>query len=144
MSDYRTILAFDFGLKRIGVAVGQELTRSAQALTTLNSRNNQPDWDEIQSLIREWQPQLLVLGLPTHMDGSEHAFTDATRDFGAQLKARYNLPLEYMDERLSSVEAEQTLKQRGIKIDGKSSKSHIDQVAAQLILQSWLNQHPTP
>ena len=135
----RTLLGFDFGTQRIGIAVGQELTHSVTPLTTLKARNSKPDWEQISQLISEWQPDLLIVGLPLHMDGSEQTMTDAARRFGNQLKGRYNLPVEMVDERLSSYEAEELLQQQPASRRKKQDKGYIDQLAAQLILQSWLD-----
>jgi putative Holliday junction resolvase len=128
-----TLLGFDYGRLRTGVAVGQTLTGTASALVTLNSRNNKPDWDGIDKLIQEWQPDGLVVGVPVHMDGTEQEMTRAARKFGRQLKARYNLPLYEAEERLSSAEAEQNL-------GGSQDKAAIDREAARLILQAWLDE----
>jgi putative Holliday junction resolvase len=129
----RTLLGFDYGRLRTGVAVGQTLTGTASALITLQARNNRPDWDGIDKLIREWQPDGLVVGVPVHMDGTEQEMTAAARKFGRQLKARYNLPVYEADERLSSAEAEQNL-------GGTQDKAAIDREAARLILQAWLDE----
>jgi len=102
----RTLLGFDFGLKRIGVAVGQEMTGTASALTTVAARDGKPDWDAISRLIHEWQPDAVVVGLPLNMDGSDHELSRRARRFGNQLHGRYNLPAHFIDERLSSLEAE--------------------------------------
>ena len=102
----RVVLGFDFGEKRIGVAVGQELTGTARGITTLTSKNRQPDWEAISRLIEEWRPDLLVVGHPLHMDGSEQPLTHLAYRFGNRLSGRYNLPVERVDERLSSYEAE--------------------------------------
>jgi putative Holliday junction resolvase len=133
----QTLLGFDYGTKRIGVAVGQDITRSVTPLTTLHSQNDKPDWDAISKLITEWQPDRLVVGLPLHLDGSVQALTERAQRFGNQLKGRYNLPVEMVDERLTSHEAETELVTR----KGKSTKADIDALAAALILQSWLDQH---
>jgi len=132
----QTLLGFDYGTKRIGVAVGQDITRTVSPLTTLHSQNNKPDWDAIGKLITEWQPDRLVVGLPLHLDGSSQALTERVQRFGNQLKGRYNLPVEMVDERLTSHEAETELATRG----GKTAKADIDALAAALILQSWLDQ----
>lgn len=133
----RTLLGFDYGHLRTGVAVGQTLTQSASALLTLTARNNKPDWDTIDKLIKEWQPDGLVIGVPLHMDGSEQEMTKKAQKFGRQLKARYNLPVYEADERLSSDEAQQNL--------GKShDKAAIDREAARLILQAWLDEQGKP
>ena len=141
MSQYRTILGFDFGTRRIGVAVGQEITASARALVTLQSKHGQPDWDRISRLVDEWQPALLVVGMPTSMDGEPHVLEQTVKDFGNQLKQRYNLPVEWMDEKLSSVEAEEILAQSGVSRQRKQDKTEIDKLAARIILQSWLNRN---
>ena len=134
MSDRpRTLLGFDFGTKRIGVAVGQELTRTATALATLTSPDGGPDWQEITRLIEEWQPDALVVGLPLNLDGSESESSRLARRFGNRLAGRYNLPVFTADERLSSTEAEAILAEQG-----PVEKADIDKLAAQLILQSWL------
>jgi len=133
-----TLLGFDFGEKRIGIAVGQTLTGSVNPLTTLAAINQKPDWDGIGALIEEWRPALLIVGLPLHMDGSEQELTQRAKRFGNQLKGRYNLPVEWVDERLSSDEAERLLREQGKK---RSNKADIDKLAAALILQSWLEQH---
>jgi len=133
----QTLLGFDFGEKRIGIAVGQSLTGSVTPLTTLSAIRQKPDWAGIEALIKEWQPDRLIVGLPLHMDGSEQDMTQRAKRFGNQLKGRYNLPVEWMDERLSSDEAERILQQRGAK---RSDKKDIDKLAAALILQSWLDQ----
>lgn len=132
----QTLLGFDYGTKRIGVAVGQNVTHSVTPLTTLHSKNDKPDWDAIGKLIAEWQPDKLVVGLPLHLDGSVQALTERVQRFGNQLKGRYNLPVELVDERLTSHEAETELAARG----GKTAKADIDALAAALILQSWLDQ----
>ncbi len=134
----RTLLGFDYGMRRIGVAVGQELTGTATALVTLNARDGRPDWAQISALITEWQPQALVVGLPYNMDGSEQAMTVAARRFGNQLKGRYNLPVYLYDERLSSMDAEQRIEAAALPRHKKQDRGIVDRVAAQLILQAWL------
>ena len=132
------LLGFDFGAKRIGVAVGQELTRTARPLETLKSRDGGPDWAGISRLIEQWRPDALVLGLPLNLDGSDHEITRLARRFGNRLRGRYNLPVHTIDERLSSAEAEALLAEKG-----RFDKSDVDKVAAQVILQSWLEQQST-
>lgn len=138
MTAARTILGFDFGMKNIGIAVGQELTSTANPLTAIKARDGIPDWEQIRKLLDEWKPALLVVGLPLNMDGTEQEMTAAARRFGNRLHGRFNLPVEWQDERLSTYEA---LDQMGIrsKMDSRQ-RSDIDQLSAQLILQSWLNQ----
>lgn len=134
----RVLLGFDFGIKRIGVAVGQQLTGTARALETLTSPDGGPDWHGISRLIEQWHPDALVLGLPLNLDGTDHEITRLARRFGNRLRGRYNLPVYTIDERLSSSEAEALLAERG-----RFDKADVDKVAAQLILQSWLEQQST-
>lgn len=125
----QTLLGFDFGEKRTGVAVGQALTRTASGLTTLHSRQGKQDWSSISRIIEEWKPDGLVVGIPYHMDGSEQAMTLKTQKFCRQLEGRYHLPVYEAEERLTSCAVEQDA--------GKHGKD-IDKLAAQLILQDWL------
>ncbi|HDZ16226.1 hypothetical protein LCGC14_1634700 [marine sediment metagenome] len=138
MSAARTLLGFDFGMKNIGIAVGQELTGTANPLTAIKARDGIPDWTIIGKLIAEWKPDMLIVGLPLNMDGTEQEMTAAAKRFGNRLNGRFNVPVEWQDERLTTFEA---LEQMGIrsKMDSKQ-RSDVDQLSAQLILQSWLNQ----
>lgn len=138
MSSARTLLGFDFGMKNIGIAVGQELTATANPLTAIKARDGIPDWSHIEKLLKEWQPDLLIVGLPLNMDGTEQEMTAAAKRFGNRLNGRFNIPVEWQDERLTTYEA---LDQMGIrsKMDSRQ-RSDVDQLSAQLILQSWLNQ----
>lgn len=129
-----TYLGFDFGTKRIGVAVGQELTCTATALVTLTTVNDKPDWESITRLIAEWRPDAMVVGLPLNMDGTETEITPRARRFANQLNGRYGLLVHLMDERLSTIEAQHLLAQQGRSRRNMDS----DKLAAQLILQSWL------
>jgi putative Holliday junction resolvase len=135
-----TYLGFDYGSKRIGVAVGQDLTGSASALTTLTTRDQNPPWQAIDELVQHWLPQAFVVGLPYNKDGSEHSVTRAARHFGNQLQERFQRPVYWVDERLTSSEAESILAQRNAKKKKGAAKADIDKLAAQLILQSWLDQ----
>jgi len=132
---YRALLGFDYGHRRIGVAVGQALTRSATPLTTIACRNHKPDWAAISRLIEEWKPDALVVGIPYHMDGSEQPATEAARRFCRQLRARYRLAVHSAEERLSSYVVESQLS------SAPDTKTDIDALAAQVILQDWLQQH---
>jgi len=131
---HQTLLGFDYGCKRIGVAVGQQLTRSATALTTVRARDGKPDWPAISHLIEEWQPDALVVGIPYHMDGTEQDMTRAVRRFCRQLEGRYRLPVYQADERLTSYIVESSQPGNG------DTHQDIDPLAAQLILQDWLQQ----
>ena len=122
----RTILAFDFGLKRIGVAVGEPELGTAHPLPAVVR------FDQIQTLISEWKPGQLVVGLPTSVEGKAHAMTRQAEDFARRLERRFKLPVTRVDERFTSVEAESRL--RGIK------RKAIDSVAAQLILEQYFDE----
>ena len=134
----RTLLGFDFGTKRIGIAIAQEVTGTANALTTINAIKHKPDWDSISKIIKEWQPDLLVIGLPLHMDGTEQPITQAARRFSNQLNGRYQIPIALMDERLSSNEAESIINEQSGSRSLYQDKAQIDMISAQLILQSWM------
>ena len=134
----QTLLGFDFGTQRIGVAVGQSITGTATALCTVNARNKQPDWERISELIDDWHPDALVVGLPLHADGSDSGTTTAVRKFAHQLKERSHLPVHIMDERLSSHAAKQLQHQ-----DKTGRKADIDAIAAMIILQNWLESENT-
>lgn len=127
-----TVLAFDFGEVRIGAAVGEAQIASAHPLETINTPENAVRFARIAGLIREWQPQALVVGLPTHMNGQAHAVTDLCRRFGRRLNGRFALPVYWVDERLSSIEAEHLL--ADAQVFGRKQKAVLDQVAAQAIL----------
>ena len=132
----RTFLGFDYGLKRIGVAVGQELTGTATALVTVRATDGKPDWQAISRLIEEWQPDEVVVGLPLNMDGSSSELSKRATRFGNQLHGRYNLRAHFMDERLSSLQAEAELRGQS----RKGQAGDVDKVAAKIILESWLRQ----
>lgn len=136
----RTYLAFDYGEKYIGVAVGSSHSRLAEPVTTLRGSAKNPDWVGISKLMEEWRPYALVVGLPLNMDGSVNAMTRAARKFGQRLKERYNLPVQMVDERLSTLAAREILNEAGVSM--RRHKSRLDQVAAQTILQSFLNELP--
>ena len=138
-SPVQTALGFDFGLKRIGAAVGQSLTRSASPLGVVAMRGGEPDWEAIAGLIREWQPGALVVGLPYNMDLSEQDMTHKARHFAAQLAERFPLPVHTVDERLSSREAEAALKEQRQLGRRRITREDIDGAAACVILESWFN-----
>ncbi|GAB6071076.1 Holliday junction resolvase RuvX [Thiomicrorhabdus hydrogeniphila] len=122
------IIGFDFGLRRIGVAIGQTISQTASPETIVNSKDGKPDWEHISKLFEQWQPVAIVVGLPMRLDGSEQALTQPARKFGQRLNGRYQRPVFYIEEQLSSIEAEQ----RGLK------QKHIDDHAAQILLENWL------
>lgn len=126
-----TLLAFDYGLKRIGVAVGQTVTGTANALQTVTVKNHQPDWPAIERLIETWSPDALVVGLPLNMDGTEQEMTGHARKFSRKLHGRFKLPVHLADERLTTREA-------NWRQSGKGADENLDPVAAQVILEGWL------
>lgn len=130
-----TVLAFDFGEKRIGVATGETLLGSAHPLTVIHAESNDDRFAAIGKLVAEWQPVLLVVGLPTHADGTPHEMTRLATKFGERLQRRFKLPIGFADERLTSLDAESRLRETGR--NSKSAKPLLDAVAAQLILQTW-------
>lgn len=132
----QTLLGFDYGRRRIGVAVGQRLTQSATPLTTIRARDGKPDWPAVSRLLEEWKPGALVVGIPYHMDGAEQDMTHAARKFCRQLEGRYRLPVHQAEERLSSWVVENQLSVR------EQAGTDIDALSAQIILQDWLQQEP--
>ena len=133
-----TVLGFDYGTKKMGIAAGQTITRTATGLETIPLKKSIPDWIRIDKLVQEWNPGRLILGLPLNRDGSEHKFTKKVQNFAKQLHQRYGLEVLFVDERLSSWEAKSKLKESG-RIRDKQS-SNVDTLAAQLILQNWLDE----
>ena len=133
-----TYLGFDFGTRRIGVAVGQDITKTAKPLTTLLAQSGEPNWSEIKQIIKQWSPAALIVGIPYHMDGSEQAITLLARAFAKQLTEKTGLVVHEMDERLSTLAARQNVFERGGFKELKGTA--IDSVAAQVILEGWLRQ----
>jgi putative Holliday junction resolvase len=134
-----TILAFDFGLRRIGVAVGQQVTATANPLAVIKNGSDGPDWAAIAELIREWQPARIVVGMPAHADGSPSQIANQVWVFIDEL-ARFERPVETEDERYSSLEAEELLKSvRALGLRGRIRKEMIDSTAATLIAERWLS-----
>ena len=138
-----SVLAFDFGTKRIGVAIGIQLGAgclgSARALTTIDSGSNDARFAAIASLIAEWQPVRLLVGRPLNDDGTPHDMTARCERFANQLRGRFRLPVDEVDERFSSTEAEAGLRERGL--SWQERKTQIDAEAALIILQSWFDAH---
>ena len=132
-----TILAFDFGTRRIGVAVGERTIGLAHPLATIATEQNEQRFAAIEALIAEWHPTLLVVGLPLHADGTAHALTARARRFAKQLEGRFGLTAELVDERFTTHAAGAALLDAGVK--RSSHKGVRDQVAAQLILQTYLD-----
>ena len=131
-------MAFDFGLRQIGVAVGNCLLGTSQPLSILRAKDGVPDWRAVESLIDEWRPDLLVVGDPLNMDGSDSELCARARKFGRRLHGRLGLPVAMTDERLSSFEAKQNSREQGHR--GDFREQPVDSYAAELILQTWLAQ----
>lgn len=132
------IIGFDFGQRRIGVAIGNNISKTAQPLTTIESTSRDQKFKVIQKIIKEWQPISIVVGIPFNIDGSEHQVTNLSKNFAKQLEQKYSLPIHLIDERYTSIEANNEIKNK--KIDLKKRKLLIDQIAAKIILQSYLDQ----
>jgi putative Holliday junction resolvase len=132
-----TILAFDFGEARIGVAMGTSELGIAHPLETIAQEGNEARFLRIAALIGEWQPQQLVVGLPAHMSGEEHEISRLARKFANRLHGRFGLPVFMADERLSSAAASEALNETGLR--GRKQKPALDQVAAMQILQGWFD-----
>lgn len=133
-----TVLGLDFGEKRIGVALGEPEVGIASPLETIRHEANDARFAAIDKLVAEWKISGFVVGLPMHMDGTEHQLTQLSRKFARRLKARYSLPVWLVDERLTSVIAEDMLHEAGV--HGRRQKEMLDQVAAQAILAGWFEQ----
>jgi putative Holliday junction resolvase len=133
-----TVLAFDFGTQRIGVAIGETGIGVAHPLATISNPAGERRFEAIGSLLEEWRPVLLVVGLPTHADGTAHAMTARVRRFARQLEDRFGLPVAFCDERFTTQAAALALHGAGVR--GRARKAVRDQVAAQLILQGYLDQ----
>ncbi|MBP6355171.1 MAG: Holliday junction resolvase RuvX [Nitrosomonas sp.] len=133
-----TVLAFDFGKKRIGVAIGNNLLSTAQPLITVDSENTEQRFAMIAKLIETWQPVLLVVGLPMHSDGTAHELTHLSQRFARRLAGRFKIKVILKDERYTSQSASAALREVGI--TGRKQKTVLDQVAAQHILQSFFDE----
>lgn len=140
-----TALGFDFGTRRIGVAVGNTITGNARPLETIHHYGT-PDWAGIANLIGQWRPEILIVGMPLQKDGSQQEMTRHAREFMQVLTQRFDLPVESIDERFSSIEAQQRLRQQRANGTRKQRvrTGDTDAVAAQVILENWLAQHDVP
>lgn len=135
----KTILCFDYGTKSIGVAVGQSITQTANPIADLTAKDGIPNWDDIKKLIQEWQPDLLLVGLPLNMDGNPSEIGVRAKKFANRLHGRFGLPFAMADERLSSFEAKGNIIQQTGSRDFKNN--NVDSLAAVIILQSWLTEN---
>ncbi|MDF3013229.1 MAG: Holliday junction resolvase RuvX [Cellvibrio sp.] len=135
----KTLLAFDYGTKNIGVASGQTITHSANSQTSLKAKDGIPDWTQIDKLLKEWQPDVVLVGLPLNMDGSESELSARARKFANRLHGRFGIKVEMVDERLSSFEAKGEVMERGGSRDYKHNP--VDSIAARVILESWMQRN---
>jgi putative Holliday junction resolvase len=141
LDGHQTIMAFDYGLRQMGVATGQTLTGSARGLCILKAHDGIPNWDEVSKLLDEWTPDLVLVGLPLNMDASESELSRLARKFARRLQGRFNANVLMVDERLTSQDAKAMIREennQGSK--GRTDLTKIDHLAAALILQSWLDQ----
>lgn len=135
--EIKIAIAFDFGMKRIGVAIGQTVTNTARPLDTIQAKNGVPNWDAITKLVKKWLPDALVVGIPLNMDGTEQPISLVAKEFAQKLRVQFNLPVYETDERLTTKDAKERLFQEGgykALQDGQ-----VDRIAAQLILQNWFD-----
>jgi putative Holliday junction resolvase len=138
------VLAFDYGSRRIGVAVGQTTTRTASPVGVIPA-GSAPDWSAVERCVREWAPTRFVVGLPYNMDGTETLLTGTCRAFGNELSRRFGRPVEFVDERLTSAAAQADLRdaRRSGARTRRVKREDIDANAARLILETWLGGHAT-
>jgi putative Holliday junction resolvase len=140
----RTVLSFDYGLRRIGVAVGNTLTGTAEGLATVAAQDGLPDWRSLDQLVADWRPQELVVGVPYNMQGEDAGIAAAALRFAGELQDRYRIGVHRVDERLTSREAEDELRERrrsGAKTR-RVRRGDVDREAARLLLLQWLRARP--
>ncbi|MDW3710886.1 MULTISPECIES: Holliday junction resolvase RuvX [Pseudomonas] len=136
----RLLLGFDYGTKQIGVAVGQAVTGQARELCVLKAQNGVPDWQKVEALLKEWQPDAIVVGLPLNMDGTPSDMSERAQKFARRLNGRFNLPVFTHDERLTTFEAKGQRLAQGQR--GSYRENPVDALAAALLLEGWLAEHP--
>lgn len=129
------LLAFDFGTKSIGAAVGETLLNTANELAPIKAKDGIPNWQDIEKLLQEWKPHTVLVGLPLNMDGSDQEITRRARKFAQRIHGRYGINVELVDERLSTREAKEIAAERGQR--GNYAQQPVDSIAARLILESW-------
>ena len=140
MTSQNVIMGFDYGTRKIGIAVGQLITKTANPIAIISARDGVPDWSEIEKLILEWQPAQFVIGLPLNMDETESEMSQRSLKFARRLTGRFNIPHHTIDERLTSREARSLHESHSSTQRGSAGRSgnEIDDIAAQIILESWL------
>lgn len=139
MSVIDIVIGFDFGIKRIGIAIGQKLTGTAQPLTVLKSKFGIPNWKSIETIYNDWKPMTLIVGLPLQLDGKEQPITVLAKKFAIQLKNRFHITVKMHDERFSTNEARLIQNENYFHNIYIYKKNQIDAIAAGIILKSWLN-----
>tara|TARA_B100000029_G_C17547326_1_gene948895 strand:+ start:510 stop:932 length:423 start_codon:yes stop_codon:yes gene_type:complete len=128
------VMAFDYGLRNIGIAIGQNITKSASTFYSIQAKEGKPDWIKLDSIVGEWQPSLFIVGDPFNMDGTKSDFQKRISKFSSELKKRYDVRVHMMDERLTTKEAKERIKNKVNGIKGSSNKHSI---SAQIILEDW-------
>lgn len=134
MNKIQQVLSFDFGTKRIGAAIGQTISGTASELKPIKANDGIPDWSEIETLIKTWQPDLILVGLPLNMDGTQSLMSKRATKFGKRIHGMFGKQIEMIDERLSSEEVKQQCRQRGIKDFGQHS---VDGMVAKILFEDW-------
>ncbi|MEH6451571.1 MAG: Holliday junction resolvase RuvX [Psychromonas sp.] len=134
-----SLLGFDFGTKSIGVATGQMITATAQPIAAIKANDGIPNWNIVEKVIQDWQPDLVVIGLPLNMDGTEQAITQRAKKFGNRLSGRFGVKIAFQDERLTTASAKEFIFEHG----GYKAldKGKIDSVSAALILEGWMQSY---
>ena len=134
----RIVFAFDFGLKHMGLAIGQEVTQTANTLYSLKAKNGKPDWNDLDKIVGEWEPKLFVLGNPLNMDGSKSKIKEHSDTFSDLIRERYKVPVELLDESLTTKEAISRMKLKEIISNKKDVNRH--SLSAKIILESWFRE----
>ena len=128
------VMAFDYGLRNIGIAIGQNITKSASTFYSIKAKEGKPDWIKLDSIVEEWQPSLFIVGDPFNMDGTKSDFQKRISKFSSELKKRYDVRVHMMDERLTTKEAKERIKNEVNELKGSANKHSI---SAQIILEDW-------
>ena len=133
-----TVMSFDYGTEKIGIAIGQSISSTAEPLTIIKAKDGIPNWSQITSLIESWRPNFFVVGLPYNLDGSDSKLLQRALKFAQRLNGRFNIPTFGIDERFSSRAAEEKLKKENRR---KTSDAGVDDIAAQIILETWFAEY---
>ena len=128
------VMAFDFGLRNIGIAIGQNITKSASTFYAIKAKEGEPDWMKLDSIVKEWEPSLFIVGDPINMDGTKSEFNKRILKFSNDLKKRYAINIYKMDERLTTKEAKERIKDES---NGLQASANKHSISAQIILEDW-------